>query len=630
MLRRAERALFYEPRGVLHGSLQKTIAGLLEKADPNRVLWVEAFDKGASELVNTSQMYRRRKWSRIADRLLDDAESLSPAIAAKERERSARSSRSGSKKKSEVKKKAPTGPKDLMAKFRPSEAWGWDVGREIVKSPPLKMATHHLLGSIQCLKDAMVSLDVKRPDTQSQAAIIFGGRDYEDYFILDLIYYRGTDCQAIAYHWKAPNLKEIGTKRFRLSEEQRGDWVRYAVRIDGKRATFFIDEKELFSVPCEREPYGMIGMLISGISKYKDPVHYRKLFIYEPKNESKNEPVDGPKKIDTRLLHNISKAEKLLEDRKNEDATLILLDAQQEVRAHLNETLKKTLGDTIRKLIRRADRTNTRFNKTRVAAAASLVTLSKTYVEAKWYDVAGEILKRAAVLDRTATLDLRAALDAAIRAVVHKPAPKKPAAAKGPDTVANKTGGLAAEAQAPTKNLDLLMWFERGRQPYDTDAWRVSTEGVAAPVDRLGGSLILSTGKFGEKAAFSVQAKTTEKECVAGVAFGFKTIYSYYYVAWRHASEKGLTYVQMYRVQGPDTKRVGPTKTFRFSADARKKWMTLRIAYADKKVRIKLGNAPEFTVPVAAKSLAGNIGLYTVVLDSKQPLHFRNLVIEQN
>jgi hypothetical protein len=624
LLIEAERALLAEPPGVLRDGLQATILGLAVQADPNRKVRVDTFARAAGELIKTSRMYGRRGWSSIANRLIQAAAELSPERVAKERAKAARSGSAGRSGK----KKSPSGPADLLSRFKASDSNGWDVRRDEIRSPPpTKTGSAVLLGPVKVEKDQMVSIEVKRPNTASLAAMLFGAIDYEDYFILDVDYNAGTECAVLVYHWKAPHLKELGVAYFNIPKAKRGDWLRYAVRIEGKKATCFIGENSRITVTCDREPYGSIGMHVSGASPYRGAVAYRRLLVYEPKRPS------GGGAPDTKpLIANISRAERLIRERKNEAATLLLLDAEYDVAALNNATLQKTLGQTVAKLIRRADRTIAKYKGSRVAAAVALVGLAETYANAKWYFLAGDILTHAERLDRPSAAALRLAVDAGTKAVVAKPASRLPnaAAAKDPVGAGAKPRGLAAEPQVATHNLDLLMWFEGGRQPYDKDAWRVSTEGVAAPVDRLGRTLILSTGDFAHKTTFSVQVKTTDKECCAGVAFGFKTTQSYHYVAWRHAAKEGLTYVQMYEVKGTETKRIGPAKTFRFSAEARRSWMTARVVCGDEFVRFRLGNAPEFKVPIAESNFAGKIGLHATVLDSKQPVRFRNLVIEDD
>ncbi len=103
---------------------------------------------------------------------------------------------------------------------------------------------------------------------------------------------------------------------------------------------------------------------------------------------------------------------------------------------------------------------------------------------------------------------------------------------------------------------------------------------------------------------------------------------SYYLVVWTHTPKKNQTAMQLYRNQGRDYKRLGPTKTFRFSPEAREQWMTLKLKYGDKKVSIQLGEAPEVVVPVDNQYLAGKIGLYTYVDETRQKVCFRNLVIK--
>jgi hypothetical protein len=620
----AERALLAESPGVLRDSLRATILGLAEKADPNRKVRMDTFARAAGELIKTSRMYGRRGWHSIASRLLEDAAELSPERVAKERSKAARTgsaSRFG-------RKKTPSGPEDLLSRFKASDANGWDVRRDEIRSPPpTKTGSAVLVGPVKVENDRMVSIEVKRPNTASLAAILFGAIDYDDYFIFDVDFRTGTECAVTVYHWKAPRLKELGVAFFHIPKARRGDWLRYAVRIEGKKVTCFVGKKSRITVMCDREPYGSIGMHVSGASPYRGAVAYRRLRVYKPKRST------GGGAPDTKpLIANISRAEGLIRERKNEAATLLLLDAEHDVAALANATLQKTLGQTVAKLIRRADRTIARYKGSRVAAAVALVGLAETYANAKWYFLAGDILTHAERLDRSSAAALRLTVDERTKAVVAKPASRLPdaAATKDPVGAGAKPRGLAAEPQVATHNLDLLMWFEGGRQPYDKDAWRVSTEGVAAPVDRLGRTLILSTGDFEHKTTFSVQVKTTDKECCAGVAFGFKTTQSYHYVAWRHAAKGGLTYVQVYQVKGSETKRIGPAKTFRFSAEARRSWMTARVVCGDKFVRFRLGNAPEFKVAIDASNFAGKIGLHATVLDSKQPVHFRNLVIEDD
>jgi len=615
ILRQAATRLAATPEGVMRTNLEKVIQGLLQKADPVTARRREALQLAAAEFVKLSDSYRRRKWNRMALLALRDAERLDPATATEplaylrqkgakafaweDAQRQPRNDKPAAAKKPE--------PKDRLSGFAGANIAGWTITPKLITSPiPNDEGSDLVLTRSLKHGDGTVSIEVKRASTKGEVGLLFGANSYDDYFILAVHYYKHGDVTVGVFYWCDGKLTEICNSRF-FSVSNRENWLRYGLRIQGNKVTCFVGDKDRVTGECPRKPHGRIGVSVARTSTGQ--AQFRKLHVVKPPKSKPREKTPTEK-----LMETVGKAERQMKSRKREEregAVLALIEARRLSSALPQDTVGKTVRESIHQLMVRANRPHGNLEKTRRAAAEAILVAAVAYSDNRWHKTARALLLDADRLDPQVA---RSALEANSKIL---------------EPILAKERGLPAEKQRPDDNALLVKWFKGGREPWDEDrAWTVGDKGAAAPADRVGGSLVLSNETLGEKAELSIEVKTTRKRCKAGVAFALKSINSYYLVLWTHEPKKNQTAMQLYRNQGRDYKRLGPTTTLRFSPEAREQWMTLKLKYGDKKMSIQLGETPAVVVPVDNEHLAGKIGLYTSVDETHQKVCFRNLVIK--
>lgn len=392
-LYKASRRLRGEPAGLAATNLQEMVDGLLSEADPLQKNHAKAHQEAARILARHAQSYQRRKWNRVADRLLGEAATLSAEIV-------------GGTPTKNAPKKADDG--DLTPALRSNFGHRYTLGK-VIKSPVLtKVQSAVFLSNTQMTEDGFVSIEVQRPDTPSVAALIFGGQTEGDYYLYELEYFK-KEVLVIIYQWKRPELKVVGSKHIDLSKEVRADWVRYGLNVRGNRVDAFVNGEKIFSARCARIAHGKLGMMVSGNSKYRGQVKFRNLRLNPVRGASSSAPSAGG---NSRLFEAVQDAEKLLAKKKLEAATLLLLDAQAGSHEMAPGKLRDSLTRSVIKLLKRADRYHSGYPRMRASAAAKLTKLATLYAEHEWFGMAADVLREAAALDPSAAAKARAKIEA--------------------------------------------------------------------------------------------------------------------------------------------------------------------------------------------------------------------------
>lgn len=619
ILREVALKLEATPESVMRSNLEKVVQELLQKADPTEARRREAFQLAAAEFVKLSDSYKRRRWYRMALLALRDAERLDPSTAVapltdlQKKGASAFAWEEAHRQARDAKPAAATRPEpqDRLSAF-PAGAEGWKSTPTLLTTPvPVDGSSHRLLTARLRHKDGTVSIEARRTDTKGQVQLLFGARSYDDYFILSVDYHGGGSTCLGVFYWSEGKLTHLAFSNFfDLKKEVREGWLRYGVRISGKKVTCFVGEEDRVTVDCPREPHGRIGVAVAQASTGQ--VQFRKLHA-EPPPKPDPKP-EREKSAAEQLMAQVAKAEQLMKSRKSadkEEAVVTLVEAGRLGKSLGDDTVGKTVRASIQQLLIKANQPHGDHEKTRRAAAEAILVLADAYSKQGWHKTARSLLLEVRHLDGDVA------------------APALQANSKLLEPILAKERGLPPEKQGPADNAVLVKWFKGGREPWDADrAWTVDEAGAQAPIDRVGEALILSNEDLGKKAAVTIQVKTSRKRCTAGIAFALKNMNSYYLLVWTHAPEKNRTSMQLYRNQGRDYKRLGPTKTLRFSPEAREQWMTLKLKYGDKKVGFQLGETPEVVVPLDDKYLSGKLALYTYVDETRQQVCFRNLVIQ--
>lgn len=173
-------------------------------------------------------------------------------------------------------------PIDMEPLFNGPYIDGWIIEASRAKSPRLSSSdtSAFLLSRTNLSGDGEISVDIKRPDTAGQAALVFGARGEDDFFIFEVAFHeRATDNRVVAYHWTGKELKRLAAENFDLSKAQRASWITHALQIESRRMTGFVAGKKVLSFSCPRKPVGTIGFYISAASAYKGPVLYRRLLV---------------------------------------------------------------------------------------------------------------------------------------------------------------------------------------------------------------------------------------------------------------------------------------------------------------------------------------------------------------
>lgn len=172
-------------------------------------------------------------------------------------------------------------PTNMEEAFGTTYAQGWTIETSLVKSPaPTSAETSWVFSRLSLDGDGNFGVEAKRPDAQSNAGLLFGKQEAEDYFILDFVYEKPErECYVAAYHWNGKSLKDLGRTAFELSSAQRSNWIGMSVEVKGKRVKCCVGGVERLSFTTHRSPLGRIGLYVSAASLYDGPVLYRRLRV---------------------------------------------------------------------------------------------------------------------------------------------------------------------------------------------------------------------------------------------------------------------------------------------------------------------------------------------------------------
>jgi hypothetical protein len=567
----------------------------------------------AARLIAIADVYRKKRWYRVALHFVREAGRYDDAAAREPLARLRRMSPRTFKNpipESEFTVADPNARPDWH-EFQARDLFqsGWSLAPDLITSPARKSvdAMTYALCSDPAHTDGVVSVEVRRTSENGDVGVIFGWANEKDFFLF--VVEGGMNQQyARLFRYLDEKWQNLGAAKCSIPKQKRLDWLRQGVRIEGKQVELQVGEETVLRADCSRVPHGKLALLVAGRGGAMEPVSFRRP-RFSPLIVKKKE---DPKAVEDRARHRnlcsrLDTATKALR-RQKELALLHVLRVRRDADGLYRPSFRRMVFDTARDIGVRAWRKQAEVDEDLAATAGVLLRLARAYHAAGWHRTAAAIVGRAARLDDASVAETRAKLAV-------------DAAKKTPDSQATE-----AVSQGRPDNAIFKKWFVKGRR-FQGKPWKFSEDCVESNVDSVSEQLIASTGELGTSGKFRLQVKAGDKPAFFGVVVGFKGWYRHHVLTIAHSyTTTELAFKR--KVDGEFTHQVGAKRTTKFSAAARKKWMTIEIEFDGNRLIATVGEE-RLEFPIGKEDLSGNIGLYHRVGYKGEPIRFRNLVIEK-
>lgn len=326
----------------------------------------------------------------------------------------------------------------------------WDLRPTEVRSPRLEGgSTVYLVASAPQHADHRLSVDILIGDLDGSGALVFGGVDATDYYIVELLHQ--TDPGAPRYS----NLSvhrivgdqaiELARVAFDLTPQQRAGWQRLHVTIRGKEVVAGLGTASNLRVSCPTVPHGGVGFFVTGNSPNLEPVAFRRLLIETPAAEPAGDPDDSavsgaatPADVEEPLAVELRALLEAPVEKTALEARLMELHAAFPRLAELADDAERTaLATRLRQTIEVHDPLAKQAAETRAKLAERRVALARQYLERELPRAALLVVRDAARVEPGAG----AALHAELLAKLAPPPPQALPAAEPCDVLRVLDGG---------------------------------------------------------------------------------------------------------------------------------------------------------------------------------------------
>lgn len=458
LLARAETAIAALEDVARREALGAQAAALRARIDP---LWSQRLElrrADGKDLLELGRAYLRRKLVLRAVDVLEAAVAADPAAAqevlgyAQKQLATKSAPRAGATPKPTAERERNTAAEgDRLAALQGKFVRGkWDLRPTEVRSPRLEGgSTVYLVASAPTHADHRLSVDILIGDVDGSGALVFGGVDATDYYIVELLHQ--TDPGAPRYS----NLSvhrivgsqaiELARVAFDLTPQQRAGWQRLHVTIRGKDVVAGLGTGSNLRVSCPTVPHGGVGFFVTGNSPNLEPVAFRRLLIETPAPEPALDPDDaagtGAAKPADASEPLAAELRALLEapvEKAALEARLVELHAAFPRLAELADDAERTaLATRLRQAIEVHDPLAKQAAETRVTLAERRVALARQYLERELPRAALLVVRDAARVETGAG----AALHAELLAKLAPPPPQPLPAAEPCDVLRVLDGG---------------------------------------------------------------------------------------------------------------------------------------------------------------------------------------------
>ncbi len=398
--------LFYQVLNLAQGNRQdnkvaRSAGKLLKIIDPVTRQRTIGYKKAARGLIEQAKAYKQLKWFELAIHLAFESQDLDPR-AAKAMLRGLGRAAPAVFRNARRMPKPSAAPKPEAKQaagwkiFEPGRiaSYGWKEDSGVYTVTPKLEAGALAIFDRRTSGRCAVSAEFRRASAAGSAALVFGARDYRDFYVVEvLLSMNQSEVRVLRWDPKKASVGLVQRGLVKLTRDARKDWVKIAVHIETQAYAVLVNGKEVFKVKTTIQPHGRVGYFVSpGAS---DPVSFR--FPYVGPIEKKPSPKEeAPKK--NPVLEALERIEKSIGENQKQKAVLGLF-ALQRKNVFVGDA---KVGERIEELLGSACPEYAKLRAGRNAAATALLDVAKRYEDAGWKRLAREVLLDAAVFSDTA------------------------------------------------------------------------------------------------------------------------------------------------------------------------------------------------------------------------------------
>ncbi|MBK8976128.1 MAG: hypothetical protein IPM29_09390 [Planctomycetes bacterium] len=635
----AEALLGERAAGEREAAQERAIAELRGLVDPLATARRERDVAAAAELTELARLYqRRRMWRRALDLLREagrlDPESVQKALPYAERKAAeavtaaARvAAGAGERRGAAGARIAATtggGGAELLPELLPGAVLprlttryvsaGWSLGASEVRSPRIEDGESALaIGASPEHGDERIEVEILIGDVPGSAALMFGVRDVEDYYLLQLTHNATVNGRVgwvsvdlYRFAGQGGVLQALTSAEVPSSGATRSDWERIGAVVDGRIVTLEFAGRPVGRWECPTVPHGSVGLYVSGNTPNREPVGFRRLTIGPP----------TPRVLQSAAAEQAASADAAAvaawrAELAAATAGAEAADADREGALRQIEALRRTIFARIperasRDLLRaecdaaldRVDPVHAAAARTMRGLAGSLVDLAARYREAGLPLAAARLLDRAAAHDESATDAERRALQPAIDAVA----------------AARREAELAASA---LDNRLLNEWFRGADQHFGPPGWIVDRQGATSP--RLDREFALLIGRVDPALPATARLQVAlgpaaDGQVAGGLAFGVRGENAFTIAIVNRVDERvtvtvaecrGATFRQLGRVTA--TPRLAPGESLDVLP------LELDITATRIRAAVTLPDGPEVVYEGGDVPIGGRLGLFAEI-----------------
>lgn len=402
------QALHYAQGNRKDSKVVTSVGKLLKIVDPVTRQRTIGYKKAARGLMNQAKSYKRLKWFDLAIHLAFESQDLDPKGAKAMLKGLGRAApaafRDAKRLPKPVAVDAPVARQATGWKlFEPEQVaaydWKEESGVHTMTSKPAAAA--FALFDRQSAGQAAVSAEFKRTDSTGGAGMLFGARNYQDFYMVEVIFRMNQSVvRLLRWDSKKESTETIKSGWVRLTRDARKDWVRVAVHIEDQGYAILINGKEVFKVKTRSQPEGRMGYFVppgkSGSVSFRSPYigPIRKKPTPKKAAPEKNpvfEALDGIEK-------NIG------ETPAQKQKAVLELFALQRKNIFAGD---EKVSQRIEELLGSACLEYAKLSAARTEAATALLEVAKRYEAAGWKQLARTVLVDAAVFSEAAATRLR-------------------------------------------------------------------------------------------------------------------------------------------------------------------------------------------------------------------------------
>ncbi len=398
--------LFYQVLNLAQGNRQdnkvaRTAGKLLKIVDPITRQRTIGYKKAARGLIEQAKAYKQLKWFELAIHLAFESQDLDPRAAKAMLKGLGRAAPAAFRNARRMPKpSAAPEPEARQAAgwkiFEPGRiaSYGWKEDSGVYTVTPKLDASALAIFDRRTSGRCAVSAEFRRASAAGSAALVFGARDYQDFYVVEvLLSMNQSEVRVLRWDPKKESVGLVQRGLVKLTRDARKNWVKIAVHIETQAYAVLVNGKEVFKVKTTIQPHGRVGYFVPpGASEL---VSFR--FPYVGPIEKKPSPKEeAPKK--NSVLEALERIEKSIGENQKQKAVLGLF-ALQRKNVFVGDA---KVGERIEELLGSACPEYATLRAGRNAAATALLDVAKRYEDAGWKRLAREVLLDAAVFSDTA------------------------------------------------------------------------------------------------------------------------------------------------------------------------------------------------------------------------------------